>query len=289
MPAAPRRPSYARALTLAVCLMVALLGYVPAASADGASRWDSVRSQALARVDAVERAVSTGRLTDSLAAAAELIELQVEPAATAPVALPGLPALISGPVGRLLGAIEAARAGVPQTLRVPAAELADIRTEEQAAAAVDRQALYGSGLAVTAAIDEALPSLRAYAATLPESDERVVGCDQLEQGPVCIGGNGANVITGDRALVIDLGGDDTHNHSAGGAWLANPASVTIDLGGNDKYETTAPTAGGSFPVQGAGVIGIGVLVDAAGNDAYTATGADNASTPYAHGAGGGTG
>lgn len=278
MPSGHAATSLRRALTLVVGLALALIGSPPASASEAHSRWDSIREAALAQVDAVEAAVSSGSLTDALVAAGDLVDHRAEALATQDAAnLPGLPAGLGAPIGRIFAAIEATRALVRSEVGAGDASVAAGRD------------LYPAGLAVTRAIDAALPALRSYAATLPVSGERVAGCDQLEQGPVCIAGSGANTITGDRALVIDLGGDDTHNHSAGGAWLGNPASVTIDLGGNDRYETVAPTPQGSFTVQGAGVIGVGVLVDAAGNDVYTATGADNASTPYAHGAGGGAG
>ena len=93
------------------------------------------------------------------------------------------------------------------------------------------------------------------------------------------------------ALVIDLGGNDTYH----GRYAATPyfwmgASVLIDMAGNDLYtpevadiEDPATTSAEAFAnasgfTQGSGLFGVGVLIDAAGDDHYT-------SSLYAQGAG----
>jgi hypothetical protein len=139
---------------------------------------------------------------------------------------------------------------------------------------VDRATLYGGALVLAEAIDRALPVLRAHAATLRSPSARFAGCDLVEQAPaVCIGGNGANTISGDFALVIDLGGNDIHRGSAGGASVTVnglAAAVTIDLGGSDVYDSQPGGNTTSMGAQGAGRTGgVGILVDATGNDTYT--------------------
>lgn len=67
----------------------------------------------------------------------------------------------------------------------------------------------------------------------------------------------------DAAFIIDLGGDDFYSGNAGGSngWDV-PISVCIDLAGDDAYESTEKSR------QGTGCLGVGGLLDAAGNDAY---------------------
>ncbi len=88
----------------------------------------------------------------------------------------------------------------------------------------------------------------------------------------------------DAVVVVDLGGDDVyHGRYAATHELWMSASVVVDGAGNDLYspdvadieaeETTASQAfdgGGGF-TQGCGLFGVGVLVDGAGDDTYTAT------------------
>lgn len=68
-------------------------------------------------------------------------------------------------------------------------------------------------------------------------------------------------------LVIDTSGNDTYRTGAASAGLQYPFSVIIDAKGNDKY-----LAAKGKPSQGAGVFGLGMLVDLAGNDTYSAEG-----------------
>src|SRR5207247_431231 len=85
-------------------------------------------------------------------------------------------------------------------------------------------------------------------------------------GKVIVGGVGRNVYTNEAFLIIDLGGDDVYESSAGGAngLVGRPISIVIDLSGNDQYISRR-----SFS-QGSGVFGIGILVDCAGDDEYEA-------------------
>ncbi|MBP6875872.1 MAG: PDZ domain-containing protein [Candidatus Eisenbacteria bacterium] len=67
----------------------------------------------------------------------------------------------------------------------------------------------------------------------------------------------------DVAFLLDLGGDDLYTGNAGAAasWEL-PLAVAIDLEGDDAYEATGPAA------QGSGCLGVGGLVDLAGDDEY---------------------
>ncbi len=78
-------------------------------------------------------------------------------------------------------------------------------------------------------------------------------------GELLIGGTGANRYSTD-ALIIDLGGDDLYLRPASSA----PIHLVIDMQGNDHYSSNSDAA------QGAGVLGIGLLLDLSGHDTYVA-------------------
>ncbi len=70
------------------------------------------------------------------------------------------------------------------------------------------------------------------------------------------------------AEVIDLGGDDHYSwpadfHDRIGSSVGGGDHIIIDLGGNDTYESLAECAG-----PGAGVFGLSLIDDRAGDDAY---------------------
>ena len=204
----------------------------------------------------------------------------------------GVPAGLASPVTRLLDAVDAAEGLVARAIPAGAglqrslgdqmrigrllvaatAAVSDVNAlrdlqeiGRQAGQQVDEPALYSAAFALAQAIDASLPGLRA-AAGAPGSGEAIVGCDVVDLPQLCIGNTGSNTYVSDRALVIDLGGDDVHTHSAGGASpLSNglPVAVTIDVSGNDRYERSDDIA------QGAGNLGVGILVDAAGDDRYS--------------------
>jgi hypothetical protein len=89
-------------------------------------------------------------------------------------------------------------------------------------------------------------------------------------------------------LILDLSGDDTYANAAATISAANPLSCALDLAGDDRYE--APLHGpynlaphydkeyagytgehytiSRLPSFGAGVMGYGLLIDAAGDDYY---------------------
>ncbi|MGE0432275.1 MAG: hypothetical protein AB7S36_08445, partial [Planctomycetota bacterium] len=90
-------------------------------------------------------------------------------------------------------------------------------------------------------------------------------------GKVLITGHDAQAHTGHHLLLIDLGGDDSYDGPASGSAVggadvgANALSATIDLAGNDTWRSATAYA------QGTGILGVGLLYDAAGNDHYIAT------------------
>jgi hypothetical protein len=244
-----------------------------------------------------------GSLAEAVAAAAELGEVRLHNLSTVRATVPQLPPSLRAPVTTLLDGMATAAAGARGAVALSDAQVTSLqrrtyalldraqlvptgrqaarlqrhgeRLEQRITAGVDRPALYSSALALTQAIDTALPALQEAAGT-PQTTT-VEGCDVLDQAPaLCIGNTGANVITKDYALVVDLGGDDRHLNNAGGASpTANgngiPVAVTIDVAGNDVYSTTAGDQHDAS--QGVGRTGgLGVLLDAAGNDSYTTVG-----------------
>jgi len=125
---------------------------------------------------------------------------------------------------------------------------------------------------------------------------------ETPHGAIGVAGPGDDTHEGAWLLLVDLGGDDVHLHSAGGTGPGHPVAVTIDLGGDDLYaypswqgdeEPMAPDEAGRFDFlphmqqasasdvgrQGAAWFGIGLLFDLAGNDRYRSL---RGSQGYAH-------
>ncbi len=84
-------------------------------------------------------------------------------------------------------------------------------------------------------------------------------------GPIVVSGFSADTLRTDAALQVDLGGDDVYLDNVGATSFDRPVSVCLDLAGNDRYE--APE---SSYAQGFGFLGVGMLVDVAGDDVYRA-------------------
>lgn len=254
------------------------------------------------RLDVARVAALHGSLADAVAAAAALARVPVEHLHSAHAAPPPLPAGLAAPVATLLDGIATATDGARGAVALSDAEVTALQDdalslldetlvarptqhttqnllrradalEARITAGVDRTALYSSAFALSQAIDAALPALRDAAG--PPVAAQVEGCDIVDQAPaLCIGNTAANTIRKHYALVVDLGGDDIHLNSAGGAAPTLPenglpVAVTIDVGGNDRYETSP--AQQAEAVQGTGRTGgIGFLVDVAGDDSYSA-------------------
>jgi HEAT repeat protein len=125
----------------------------------------------------------------------------------------------------------------------------------------DRATLLAAFTQLVQAVDEAVSALR----TNSFREEFEVSTD-TPLGEIICGGVGRNVYTNEAFLIIDTGGDDVYENSAGGAngLLGRPISVLIDLAGNDQYASRR-----SFS-QGSGVFGIGILVDIGGDDVFVA-------------------
>ncbi len=152
------------------------------------------------------------------------------------------------------------------------------------AASVLRAASAGPAalLMLAEALDRYLPALLAWEGTTA-TDVAENGCDLVDQVPLlCVGSEQATTFTEDVALLIDLGGSDTHLNSSGGApFLPEggpafvPVSVSVDLGGDDRYlphEVAIPGSESLVIGSGSGYMGgLGLLLDVAGDDVYQAS------------------
>ncbi len=175
------------------------------------------------------------------------------------------------------------------------AEVRRMLDTERAMDAIDRHLIARGANLLALAVDAAVASLIEAgpfdATQFATLDARF----DTPLGRVRILGTGDDRIGEDDThdlLVIDLGGDD-HWRSGGasGDPHRHPIGVAIDLAGDDRYETSSTAAwlerlehgprGGEAgfrqeipaehaPAFGAGVAGYGILVDASGDDAYTA-------------------
>ena len=106
-----------------------------------------------------------------------------------------------------------------------------------------------------------LKSLSAAAAE--KADKAVVASRNTPYGKILIAGRNSNIHSKNYAVIYDLGGDDLYFNNQGASVPGIiPTSVFVDFSGNDAYESTDTLS------QGGGNLGVGILVDLAGNDQY---------------------
>jgi len=136
---------------------------------------------------------------------------------------------------------------------------------------MDRRAMLAAAEALAPLADlELLAKLQEIdaegSATVEGAEGTILRRITTPSGEIVVGGRGVNRYDLDAmpglAAVIDLGGDDVYYE--GTVSLRRPVLVVIDLGGNDTYQ------GRRAGVQGAAVLGVSMLLDAAGNDTYHA-------------------
>jgi hypothetical protein len=169
-------------------------------------------------------------------------------------------AAFAAAVVEMLGEDEARPLAPELHTRRRALELQDgelANTLLDAADTFDRVALMQALATLARAIDETIPQLH---------DDLPVTNYPSAFGDIIIAGRGNDVHTNAAFLIVDLGGDDVYENSAGGAngLDGRPLAIVIDRAGNDRY------AGNRSFTQGAGLFGIGILVDRAGDDHYEA-------------------
>ncbi len=308
-----------RRRSFACVAFVLLIGVLPAgavtAQARGGSPWSPISDLIpspgpssgpidLAVADraasALRAAAARGSLEDVLRTTAELGGWQLEEAPLVPAAdllLPSLSAPLEEAIETLLARVQAAAPVVRRAAGdADAALLADVLSMDprdpkalsrlaSRARNVDVRTMTSVAASISAAIDDVL-----VAAPAPSSRPRAADaeCDVLEVVPtLCVGGAGRNTYTTDFPLAIDLGGDDTYLNGGGmGACLAGSVfaprcvGVVVDLAGNDVHAPPpAWNCGSGTCGQGTGVLGVGILVDAEGDDSYSSIGILGARTP----------
>ncbi len=134
------------------------------------------------------------------------------------------------------------------------------RTVEDPSTRIDYRLWNAGTTDLLMAIEGVVPLLRRHAASLGEEDWRV----ETPLGAVVLTGPRSDRHTGESPLLlIDMGGDDLYFSGAGATW-ERPVSISIDLGGNDTYATADTLE----PCFGAGILGVGVLIDEGGTDTY---------------------
>lgn len=95
-------------------------------------------------------------------------------------------------------------------------------------------------------------------------------------GLIEIGSTSNDAYYVERALIVDLGGNDWYENHAGsyapGSFIIVPASAVLDVGGNDVYYTTGfhPSSVDTGWGQAVGMGGVGLIVDRWGDDFYYA-------------------
>ncbi len=143
---------------------------------------------------------------------------------------------------------------------------------------VDRAALWEAAVVFAAHVAAAEAELAARMdpavaapANSPDApmDGDVLYAQATPWGWVAVGGTGETRYRTDLFLAIDLGGDDRYlgrTAAAAGFCKGRPfASACIDLGGDDSYGSRHALD------QGAGLLGVGMLVDRGGDDSYAGT------------------
>ena len=138
----------------------------------------------------------------------------------------------------------------------------------------DRHALLMGAIAVLNGIRNAMPYLDTLTTIEAKKESESISGKCILNiartfGNTVIGGPEDNVYNGEYAVIIDVGGNDTYNGRSAGAVggleppYGRPYSVIIDLEGDDTYRSDSVLVS-----LGAGVFGVGVLIDMEGHDVY---------------------
>jgi len=126
------------------------------------------------------------------------------------------------------------------------------------ASKIDRKKIVEASYTIAVALDEALPILDKMDHSQKKDLLKGEATLRTPFGEILIGGCGDNDYTGKMPMfLIDLGGNDQYRFEK-----HSPFSVIIDLSGNDTYHSTEKG------YLGAGIGGIGFLVDLQGDDLY---------------------
>lgn len=191
----------------------------------------------------------------AIAAAQHLVFPKIDPppADSAPT--------LAGAIARLSAAVDAASVASHRAMR-------GISTKDIAAFARDgtqpkKQPEIGTLTAAAVLMLDAVDRELAVLEAQPSSTANIDMCPTLA---IDFGGDTRHPAF--CRLIVDLGGDDVYTGAAGANRPGDDASLVVDLAGNDTYERFLEDD--VVGAQGAGVGGVGVLVDVAGDDTYTA-------------------
>ena len=136
------------------------------------------------------------------------------------------------------------------------------------AATIDLPSLHYAALKAAALTEESADSLRRYGSvpddlhfeiSTPFGRIVLLGKNALDKNKIKI------FDCDNTLLVIDFGNSGAFDGACGAtASPSNPVSIFIDLDGNDTYQSYS-----ELPAAGAGILGVGVFYDYAGDDTYT--------------------
>lgn len=187
----------------------------------------------------------------------------------------GVPAPVARATARLLRAVPAAVAARDQALRRiqtpprdlfwPALNLAlSGQRSPEADALLDRLdqgALLAGALPLAAALEAAATELAGVAALQSAS---FAFRWETPLGVVALAGAGAQEHpNATYLLLLDTAGDDLYRAGGGNCHGDHPVALLLDLAGNDRYQSVGS---GDF---GVGLLGYGLHLDLAGDDAYS--------------------
>lgn len=132
---------------------------------------------------------------------------------------------------------------------------------------VDWPSLHYAALKSAALVEIIADSLIAFGGVpVNLSFELMTPCGKIAfLGAECLKGKKEKIYNAVNTLiVVDFGNSAKFSGACGAtSKLSNPVSLFIDLGGDDVYESNSENHS-----MGAGVLGVGVLLDVAGNDRY---------------------
>ena len=135
-----------------------------------------------------------------------------------------------------------------------------LRAVEEPAGRIDWPLWNAGVMDLLLTLERTIPALRRHAARFPPRGWRI----ETPLGAVILAGRGPDLHAGPAPLLlVDPAGDDRYLAGAAGS-LDRPVSILIDLDGDDLYVAADTLA----PAFGAGVLGVGILVDEAGDDRY---------------------
>jgi hypothetical protein len=131
---------------------------------------------------------------------------------------------------------------------------------------LDEQSLYYAAMKATQAAETCYKSLKKYLASTKDDLSKISFDHYCPLGRIVICGIADDKTDyRDAAILIDLGGNDIHRGAIGATSSVDlPIAVAVDMNGNDNYENDDDR----LPSQGAGILGVGILIDGGGRDVY---------------------